>query len=171
MRPSRSTFDAAFAALALVFRDFAMTVSFGRQCTLKCTYLWISCQLWCTMQAVVDNETGDPNALGRELASARLAARRSLRNVAGESDISAAYLQKLERGQVEDPSPRILRRLSGVLRVDYSRLMHLAGYKLPSNRHRVSPLETRFADARLTEAEERAVAAFIDHLVEQREPE
>lgn len=120
---------------------------------------------------MVNGDAGDAKTLGRELASARLAARRSLRDVAGESEISAAYLQKLERGQVEEPSPRILQRLSNALRVDYSRLMQLAGYKLPSSRRPSSPLATRFADARLTEAEERAVAAFIDHLVQQREEE
>ena len=120
---------------------------------------------------MVDDETGDAKTLGRELASARLAARRSFRDVAGESEISAAYLQKLERGLVEEPSPRILRRLSEALRVDYGRLMQLAGYKIPGSRRPASPLTTRFADARLTEAEERAVAAFIDHLVQQREPE
>lgn len=120
---------------------------------------------------MANRDAGDARTLGRELASARLAARRSLRDVAGESEISAAYLQKLERGQVEEPSPRILQRLSNALRVDYSRLMQLAGYKLPSNRRPTSPLATRFADARLTEVEERAVAAFIDHLVQQREEE
>ena len=120
---------------------------------------------------MIDGVAGDAKALGRELASARLAVRRSLRNVAGESDISAAYLQKLERGQVEEPSPRILQRLSDALRVDYSRLMQLAGYKIPGTRRPASPLATRFADARLTEAEERAVAAFIDPLVQQREGE
>lgn len=107
--------------------------------------------------------------LGRELSSARLAARRSLRDVAGESEISAAYLQKLERGQVEDPSPRILRRLATALRIEYRRLMELAGYDVPRGRPAQHPLTTRFADAGLTEAEERAVAAFIDHLVAQRE--
>ena len=119
----------------------------------------------------MSNEAGGPRQLGRELETARHAARRSLRDVAGESGISAAYLQKLERGRVDAPSPKILRSLASVLRVDYRRLMRLAGYEMPRSRRPSSPLATRFANARLTEAEERAVAAFIDHLVEQRESE
>lgn len=112
---------------------------------------------------------GDALRLGRELSSARLAAKRSLRNVAGEAEISAAYLQKLERGQVDEPSPNILRRLAAVLRVDYQRLMEFAGYDVPRGRVPQGHLSTRFADADLTAAEERAVAAFIDHLMAQRE--
>ena len=110
-----------------------------------------------------------PERLGRELLSARQASGRSLRDVAGESDISAAYLQKLERGQVDEPSPKILQRLAAVLQLDYRKLMELAGYDLPPSRVRRHPLGARFAAADLTEAEQRAVAAFIDHLVAQRE--
>lgn len=119
---------------------------------------------------MVDKANG-PRQLGRELASARQTARRSLRDVAGESGISAAYLQKLEQGRVEEPSPKILRRLASELRIDYRRLMHLADYEMPRSRRSADPLATRFADARLTETEERAVAAFIGHLIEQRNAE
>lgn len=112
---------------------------------------------------------GDAPRLGRELSSARLAAKRSLRDIAGEAAISAAYLQKLERGHVDEPSPKILRRLAAVLRVEYRRLMELAGYDVPRGRVPQDHLTTRFAGADLTAAEERAVAAFINHLVAQRE--
>lgn len=107
--------------------------------------------------------------LGLELSSARLAVKRSLRDVADESGISATYLQKLERGQVEGPSPRILRRLATALQIEYRRLMELAGYDVPPARPPRDPLAIRFADAGLTEAEGRAVAAFIDHLLAQRD--
>lgn len=114
------------------------------------------------------DDTASPARLGRELASARGAANRSFREVAGDAGISAAYLQKLERGQVEEPSPRILQRLATALDLDYRYLMELAGYDAPSRRGRQHPLAARFAGADLTQAEERAVAAFIDHLVAQR---
>jgi HTH-type transcriptional regulator, competence development regulator len=126
------------------------------------------CQLWCTMSPMSD-ASPSPQRLGRELASARQASGRSLRDVAGESDISAAYLQKLERGQVDEPSPRILQRLAAVLQLDYRKLMELAGYDLPPTRVRPEPLAARFAAADLTETEQRAVAAFVDHLVAQRD--
>lgn len=131
---------------------------------------WTACQLRCTLLPV-GNAQGDPHRLGRELSSAREQAKRSLRDVAGASEISAAYLQKLERGQVDEPSPRILHRLATQLDVDYRRLMTLAGYELPKRRESPSPLNARFAGASLTETEERAVAAFIDHLVAQRAEE
>lgn len=111
-----------------------------------------------------------PARLGRELRSARQSVGRSLRSIAGDAGISAAYLQKLERGQVEEPSPRILKSLASVLAIEYRRLMELADYGVPSSRPRSHPLSARFAAADLTQAEEQAVAAFIDHLLAQRPP-
>ena len=112
---------------------------------------------------------GDGGRLGRELSSARRAAKRSLRDVADAAEISTAYLQKLERGLVGEPSPKILRRLAATLHLEYRKLMTWAGYEAPSPKARQDPLGARFAGADLTAAEERAVAAFIDHLVAQRE--
>ncbi len=116
----------------------------------------------------MEDTQASPQRLGRELSAARESSRRSLRDVAGTAAISAAYLQKLERGQVQEPSPRILQRLARVLQLEYARLMDLAGYNMPTSRPRPDPLAARFAAADLTAAEERAVAAFIDHLVAQR---
>jgi hypothetical protein len=59
--------------------------------------------------------------------------------------------------------------LAAQLNLDYRRLMGLAGYQAPARRLQPNVLESRFAAASLTEAEERSVAAFIDHLVAQRE--
>lgn len=47
--------------------------------------------------------------------------------------ISQGYLHKLEAGRVENPSPRVLQRLSEVLEVPYQRLMELADYLLPAD--------------------------------------
>lgn len=105
--------------------------------------------------------------LGAELSSARARAGRSLRDVASASGISAAYLQKLERSQVSEPSPRILRNLAVCLGISYGRLMKAAGYEAPIH-SQVDPLARKLAASRLTDAEERAVAAFIEHLVAQR---
>lgn len=110
-----------------------------------------------------------PGRLARELAGARAAARRSLRDVAGASGISAAYLQKLERGQVEEPSPKILSRLAEQLGLDYRRLMELSGYEVPAPKRHLDALASKLASAALTETEERSVAAFIEHLVAQRQ--
>ena len=122
------------------------------------------------MSYVSGDVVTSPERLGRELRSARQSARRSLRSEAGDAGISAAYLQKLERGQVDEPSPKILKSLASVLELEYSRLMELAGYGIPTSRPRQDPLAARFASADLTQAEEQAVAAFIDHLMAQRQP-
>lgn len=114
-----------------------------------------------------DSEVSDPTRLGRELAAARAGRGISLREAAASAEISAAYLQKLERSQVAEPSPKILRRLATALDLPYRRLMELAGYELPSKPS--NPFAARLAGASLTVAEERAVSAFVDHLISQRD--
>ena len=66
--------------------------------------------------------------LGTELRTAREQMGVSLQAIADAANISTAYLQKLERGEVGTPSPRILRRLSSSLDLPYLGLMELAGY-------------------------------------------
>ena len=119
------------------------------------------------MSAVHDTENASQR-LGRELSSARQDGGASLRDVASQAQISAAYLQKLERGQVAEPSPKILGRLAVALNLDYQRLLDLAGYDFPKKPAQRQAPTSRLAAADLTEAEERAVAAFIDHLIAQR---
>ena len=55
----------------------------------------------------------------------------SLAAVAGPAGMSATYLQKLEQGKVDSPSPHRLHSLAGVLDVSYTDLMELAGYIVP----------------------------------------
>jgi HTH-type transcriptional regulator, competence development regulator len=52
----------------------------------------------------------------------------TLRHVAEAAEISPTYLQRLERGDVRDPSPHVLRRISKALNIPYGFVMHLAGY-------------------------------------------
>lgn len=112
----------------------------------------------------------DSQALGRELADARAARSASLKAVGLAAQISAAYLQKLERGLVESPSPRILRALAEHLELPYERLMRLAGYTTPTPEPRGTGMLTQaLRSARLSHGEERAVAAFVELLVNQRE--
>lgn len=72
-----------------------------------------------------------PAELGRQLREVRELRKLSLKKVADPARISVAYLQKLERGDVKDPSPHILHRLSEVLGVPYADLMRLANYVVP----------------------------------------
>src|SRR3954453_7476477 len=74
--------------------------------------------------------------LAQALSNARRTRGRSLRSVAEGAKISPTYLQKLERGEVGDPSPNVLLRLSNELELDYGDLMQRAGYVVPSTRQR-----------------------------------
>jgi len=52
----------------------------------------------------------------------------SLKDVAGRSGLSAGYIQKIERGEIKEPSPHRLRRIAGALDYSYPQLLVLAGY-------------------------------------------
>jgi transcriptional regulator with XRE-family HTH domain len=69
--------------------------------------------------------------LGNEIHRVRQLRGLSLNAAAQPAGVSAAYLQKLERNQVESPSPHRLQRLAEVLGVEYADLFQLAGYPLP----------------------------------------
>lgn len=79
--------------------------------------------------------------LGRELRHARSGRGLSLEVASQAAKISQGYLHKLEAGRVENPSPRVLQRLSGVLDVPYGRLMALCDYLLPTDRVQANPTE------------------------------
>jgi transcriptional regulator with XRE-family HTH domain len=113
--------------------------------------------------------------LGQELAKVRENKALSLEAVARPAKISGAYLHKLERGVVDNPSPRVLARIAVALDVPYLRLMGLAGYldetQLAEARMRESlPQLHPLAGQELTPEEWKAVGAFIKILVAQRSP-
>jgi len=104
--------------------------------------------------------------LGAELHRSRTAGGRSVEDVAAAAGISTSYLRKLERGHVNDPSPRVLRRVAAALNLRYLALMALAGY-LPTVDSPDAPRDVPAND--LTEEEQRAVRAFAEFLISQRE--
>lgn len=109
--------------------------------------------------------------LGKELRNLREKKGVSLETVAGPAKISAAYLHKLERGNVASPSPRVLARLAVVLQASYLRLMELAGYLDETQLAQVQvrgPLQAPhpLANLQLTQQQWRAVGVFIKTLIE-----
>jgi len=112
--------------------------------------------------------------LGETLKNARERDGRSLQAVAEPANISTAYLQKLERGQVSTPSPHVLRRLGVALGVEYLYLMSLAGYLSEDENQKVATDESLrgsrhpLARQQLAPEEWRAVGAFIKYLRAQR---
>lgn len=111
------------------------------------------------------------DALGSELRSIRTLKGLSLKRAATEAEISTAYLQKLEGGEVQRPSPHVLHRLAAVLDVPYATLMRLAGYVVPTDEPLLagSAFDHALNTNDLSEDERRAVAAFIAHLRAQRD--
>lgn len=115
--------------------------------------------------------------LGQQLKTVRQLKGLSLRAVAAPAEISVAYLQKLEGGEVQQPSPNVLLRLAKVLDVPYETLMELSGYTPPTPAGALEALGAlaptdSFAQALnsidLSEEERKAVAAFVAHLRDQR---
>ena len=112
-------------------------------------------------------------ALGGELKKTRESAGASLQTIAEAAKISAAYLQKLERGAVGTPSPRVLRRLAHALELDYLELMELADYLTREEAAEAAgrppkPRPHPLANQSLSPEEWRAVGAFIKTLKAQR---
>ena len=66
--------------------------------------------------------------LGRRLREVREVRGWSLHTAARKAGVSAAYVQKLERGEVRAPSPHKLQNLARAYAVEYGELMGLAGY-------------------------------------------
>jgi HTH-type transcriptional regulator, competence development regulator len=110
-----------------------------------------------------DTDTGG-HALGQRLRRAR--GKRPLTEVAAAAAISTAYLQKLEAGAVQQPSPNILHQLAEALSIDYASLMRVAGYVVPSDRaaSRRPRNELRYAlnSEELTDEEARELAEYLD---------
>ena len=110
--------------------------------------------------------------LGQELRNVRRTLGRSLKAAATPAGISATYLQKLETGEVKNPSPNVLYGLSETLNVPYPYLMELAGYVVPDRGEiAANPFEHALSASDLTAEERSAVAAFIGFLRAGREPE
>jgi transcriptional regulator with XRE-family HTH domain len=66
--------------------------------------------------------------LGEELRAARARRDWSLRDVAARSAFNSGYLSLLERGQVKEPKPNVLRRLADAYEEPFELLMTWAGY-------------------------------------------
>jgi HTH-type transcriptional regulator, competence development regulator len=103
--------------------------------------------------------------LGAQLQHVRKLRGLSLKAAAEPAKISAAYLQKLERGQVKSPSPNILYRLGMALDVPYATLMKAAGYIVPTgDKDRAAPsnvLSYALSSEKLSDDEADALALYL----------
>jgi HTH-type transcriptional regulator, competence development regulator len=111
-------------------------------------------------------------SLGTQLHEVRKMRNWSLKAVAEPAGISAAYLQKLERDEVKQPSPHVLHALAGVLKLPYENLMELAGYVVPAgDKRKVKPgsvLAYALSSEDITEDEAEALARYLRWFREDR---
>ena len=78
------------------------------------------------------------------------------------------YLHKLEAGRVNDPSPRVLQRLSEALELPYRRLMALADYLLPAeNSVHIPRPQERTAMTTDTAPTNRELVRLLERVLEQ----
>ncbi|MFC1574941.1 helix-turn-helix domain-containing protein [Gemmatimonadota bacterium] len=109
--------------------------------------------------------------MGTALRERRKACKASLDTIAGEARISAPYLLKLERGEVNSPSPRVLARIARAVDIPYLRLMEMAGYLDEEDFAALedrAPVPHPLAGQALSKEEWQQVGAFIASLVAQR---
>lgn len=103
-----------------------------------------------------------PADLGLRLRQVREMREMTLRQVAEAAQISPAYLHKLERGEVNAPSPHVLHAISEVLKIPYSQVMQLAGYVVPSDSDaKENVLAHALSSEDLTEEEAAALASYL----------
>lgn len=105
--------------------------------------------------------------LGEFIKKAREAKDFSIRQVERETGISNAYLGQIERGEVQEPSPSKLLKLSECLGVSYQSLMEKAGYVMPKNDSykKVSDANAMLLlEQELTSEEAQALQSFLKTL-------
>lgn len=107
-------------------------------------------------------------SLGATLSQLRKLAQKSLKAVAEPAGISPAYLVKLERDEVQSPSPHVLHRLAQALKADYLELMRRAGYVVPDSGQVGGTLAHALSADGLTDDEAAALSAYLTVLRQQR---
>jgi transcriptional regulator with XRE-family HTH domain len=101
--------------------------------------------------------------LGEILKKARALKQVSLREVEKKTKISNAYINQLESGLIEEPSPHKLKKLADYYELAYSDLMTAAGYVVEGNKP--SSVNTMLLSSQeLSEEEAAALTAFLSHM-------
>lgn len=112
--------------------------------------------------------------LGEYLRTARKAAGFTLRKVEELSSnrVKNGYLSQVESGAIRVPSTKVLHDLAGIYKVDYDRLLGLAG--LPTSADMGRPTEARIASFPaaaiddLTDSESRELLEYIAFIKSKR---
>lgn len=111
------------------------------------------------------NQPAAPTTLGACVRQARDRAGLSLRNLEAITGISRPMLHRLERDQIDEPSPALLQRLADALELDSSDLFAFIGYQPSSSLPSLMP----YLRAKYHLSPEAAAAAHaaVDRIVAQ----
>lgn len=107
--------------------------------------------------------------LGAFLVAARKKKNLTLRGVEKAIGVSNAYLSQIENGDVQQPSPTILAKLSKLYEIPYATTLAYAGYPVPgaANGDNTASIASRIG--RITEEEEVALLEYLEFLRSKRE--
>ena len=110
--------------------------------------------------------------LGEFLKDLRLLRKLTLRDVEEKTGISNGYISQVENGQIKQPSPNFLHKISEALDYSYELLMERAGYVVPKSKSRSKTLQPSTAQAKafaifstikdLTEEEAEELLEFLN---------
>lgn len=95
----------------------------------------------------------------------------TLRDVetATEREVSNAYLSQIENDKIKKPSPNVLLALSTVYKIDYERLMVMAGYAVSAGRAQGSKRSaSAFSEHNLTGEEEEKLLEYLRFIRSQK---
>jgi HTH-type transcriptional regulator, competence development regulator len=106
--------------------------------------------------------------LGDILRRRRISLGFSLRDVSKKTDISNPYPNQIEQHKISSPSPSVLKKLSDLYSVSYSRLLELAGH--PSFDKSEKPVFFRTSSGleELTKNEEKQLLDYLEFIRSRR---
>lgn len=105
-----------------------------------------------------EGDIGNLKLLGEILEDARNEKGYSQRQVAIYADVSNTEISRLEKGQRQKPSPKILKKLADILDLGYEYLLEYAGYlNLENNDNSVSSINAKT----LSEDEKNFIVEYI----------
>jgi len=125
-----------------------------------------SCCRWHTDRVAVEGRAERGQTLGSFIRTQRRLAALSLRQLAGMTSVSNAYLSQIERG-IHQPSLRVLHSLAQALDVPTTVLLEHAGMESIDDERVDAPLPTAAAiqlDPELTEADRKLLLALYERL-------
>jgi transcriptional regulator with XRE-family HTH domain len=104
--------------------------------------------------------------LGKYLSSIRADRGMTLRQVEQltNNEVSNAYLSQIENDKIKQPSPNVLHAIAEIYKIDYEKLMEMAGHIIPTKSRAQTQKHGRlatFAEHNLTEEEEAELIQFL----------